>query len=160
MKTTERCRFIDDLTKVINYHVQEHSLFSGGCCYSAYLLAKTLRMFGIKYKTVIFQYDDILNETDFNNAINGEGVSHVAIEVRRGLKKYIIGDCSGIYRYFEWSGEKFKVMKYTDITPEEILDGYRNNEWNYTYDVHNNSILSRDINRVVAKYLSGDCGLR
>ena len=160
MKTTERRRFVDDLTKVINHYVQEHSLFAGGCCYSAYLLARALKMFGIKYKTVIFQYDDILNETDFNNAINGNGVSHVAIEVRCGLKNYIIGDCTGIYRYFTWSGEKFKIKKYTGITPEEILDGYRHNEWNWTYDVHNNSILSRDINKVVVKYLTDDCGLR
>lgn len=153
MKTTERCNFIDDLTKVIDFYVKERSLFAGGCCYSAYLLAKAFRMFGIKYKTVIFQYDDILNETDFNNAINGEGVSHVAIEVRYGLKNYIIGDCTNIYRYFKCTGEKFKIRKYADITPEEILDGYMNNSWNWTYDVHNNSILSKDINRVVAKYL-------
>lgn len=156
MKTTERCRFIDDLTKVINHYVQEHYLFAGGCCYSAYILARALRMFGIKYKTVLFQYDDILNETDFNNAINGEGVSHVAIEVRYGMKRYIIGDCSGIYRYFKCTGEKFKIMKYADIAPEEILDGYRHNEWNCMYDVHNNSILSRDINKVIAKYLENN----
>jgi len=160
MKTTERCGFIDDLTKVINHYVQKCNLFAGGCCYSAFLLARAFRMFGIKYKTVIFQCNDILNETDFNNAINGNGVSHVAIEVRYGLKKYIIGDCTNIYRYFKRTGEKFKIRKYTGITPEEILNGYRHNEWNWMYDVHNNSFLSRDINKVVAKYLSDGCGLR
>ena len=160
MNTETRYQFIGELTAKINEYVEEDDLFAGGCCYAAYLLAKALQTAGIKYLTTIFQYNEILNATNFNDAINGRGVSHVAIEVRYGLKKYIIGDCTNIYTYFKFTGEKFKVMKYTDITPEEILDGYRNNEWNWTYDVHNNSILSRDINRVVAKYLSGECGLR
>ena len=95
---------------------------------------------------------DILNETNFNNAINGNGVSHVAIEVRVGFKRYIIGDCSGIMRFFDWSGYKFKIKRYTDIYPEEIIEGYRNNEWNETYDRHYNGPLMRDINRICNKY--------
>jgi hypothetical protein len=109
-------------------------------------------MMGINYRTVIFQYNDILNETDFNNAINGCGVSHVAIEVVWKFRKIYIGDCSGIYRYFKSTGEKFKIMKYKDISPEEILNGYRNNEWNSLYDTHCNGPLARDIKKVYLKY--------
>lgn len=152
MKLNTRNQIIEDLDKVINGYVYKSRLFAGGCCYSAYVLAKYLKMMGINYRTVIFQYDDILNETDFNNAINGRGVSHVAIEVVWKFKKVCIGDCSGIYRYFNQTGEKFKIMKYSGISPEEILKGYRNNEWNYTYDTHCNGPLSRDIKKVYIKY--------
>jgi hypothetical protein len=76
----------------------------------------------------------------------------VAIEVVYHHRKVFIGDCEGIYRYFDFSGEKFKIKKYSDIEPEEILSGYRNNEWNDSYDVYCNGPLTRDINKIIKKY--------
>jgi len=144
--------FIEELNRVINHYACNSNLFNGGCCYSAYLLAKYLNKMGISYKTVIFQYNDILNETDFNNAINGRGVSHVAIEVTYKFKKMLIGNCEGIYNYFKNTGEEFKIRKYKNINPEEILEGYRNNDWNWKYDTHCNGPLSRDIKKVYLKF--------
>ena len=154
MNTIKKLALVNELCERINKYVYGHNLFAGGCCYAAYVLAKNLKQLGIKYKTIIYQYDDILNETNFNNAINGNGVSHVAIEVRIGSKRYTIGDCSGILRFFTKYGYDFKIQKYTGINPEEILKGYRNNEWNYIYDRHHNGPLMRDINKICNKYVT------
>ena len=96
MNTIKKLELVNELCKKINEYVYKYDLFAGGCCYAAYVLAKNLKQLGIKYKTVLYQYDDILNETNFNNAINGRGVSHVAIEVEIGIMRYTIGDCSGL----------------------------------------------------------------
>lgn len=152
MNYINRQKFIEALNQKINDYAYNSNLFNGGCCYSAYVLAKYLKKAGIKYKVVMFQYADILNETDFNNAINGRGVSHVAIEVTYKFKKIYIGPCDGIYSYFKQTGEKFNIKKYSGISPEEILEGYRNNEWNWAYDTHCNGPLSRDIKRAYLKF--------
>ena len=150
MKTTDI--IINELNEKINSYVKNNHLFCGGCCYSAYVLARNLKMLGIKYKVVLFQYLDILHAKNFYDAINGTGVSHVAIEVRYDHKKFMIGDCSGIYDFFSNTGYKYKIKKYRDIEPEEILKGYRNNSWNWRYNTHNNGPLTRDINRIAKKY--------
>jgi len=152
MNATLRNSIIEDLNRVINHYVYNSRLFAGGCCYSAYVLAKNLERLGIKYRTVLFQYDEILNETNFNNAIRGDGVSHVAIEVTYRRKKFIIGDCRRIYTYFKITKEPFKIMKYADIKSADLLKGYRENEWNYMYNPKNNGPLMRDITRVANKY--------
>ena len=153
MKSKDVNLLIEELNSKINHYVYEHDLFAGGCCFSAYALAKNLQRLGINYRVVIFQYKEILNERVFTNAINGSGVSHVGIEVTYKHRKVVIGDCSGIYRYFYFSDEKYKVRKYSGITPEEILEGYQNNEWNWCYDRAYNGPLMRDINRIVDRFM-------
>lgn len=156
MNTIKKFKLVNELCKRIDEYVHYNYLFAGGCCYAAYVLAKNLKQLGIKYNTVIYQYDDILNETNFNNAINGNGVSHVAIEVRVGFREYIIGDCSDILNFFTRCGYDFKIQKYAGINPEEILKGYRNNVWSYKYNRHCNGPLMRDINKICNKYLKSD----
>ena len=153
MKTREINTLIEELNSTVNHYVYHNDLFCGGCCFSAYALAKNLKKLGVKYRVAIFQYKDILHENVFTNAINGEGVSHVAIEVTYHHRKIVIGDCSGIYRYFDCTGEKYRIKKYSRIEPEELLEGYKNNEWNWRYDTHNNGPLMRDINKVANKYM-------
>lgn len=154
MKANEVNILIEELNTEINKYVYNRNLFAGGCCYAAYVLAKNLKKLGIKYRTVLFQYEDILNETVFTNAINGSGVSHVAIEVTYKHRKVYIGDCRGIYRYFDVTGEAFKIRKYSGIEPEEILAGYHSNEWNWCYDkVRYNGALMRSINNIANKYV-------
>jgi hypothetical protein len=153
MKTKVVNTIIEEMNSTINHYVYNNDLFAGGCCFSAYALAKNLQKLGIKYRVAIFQYNEIINEKVFNNAINGDGVSHVAIEVVYKHRKVMIGDCSGIYRYFSVTGQKYKIRKYTGIKPEEILDGYHNNDWNWCYNRANNGPLMRDINRIAQKYV-------
>ena len=152
MNTIKKIALVNELCKKINEYADDHNLFCGGCCYAAYVLAKNLKELGIEYKTVLYQYDDILNETNFNNAINGHGVSHVAIEVEIGIMRYTIGDCSGVLRFFDYSGYKFKIKKYTGISPEEIIEGYRSHDWNDENNKHYNGPLMRDINKICKKY--------
>ena len=152
MNNNSRRTFIWELEQKLNQYVNDHNLFCGGCCYSAYVLAAVLKAAGIKYRTVMWQYCDVLKERNFNNAINGKGISHVAIEVVVSGKKVIIGDCSGIKQYFEHTGYQYRVRKYDGITPEEILAGYKKNSWNVRYNTSWNKFLIRDIKAIASKY--------
>ena len=152
MNTRNRHRFIAELTAKINEYVSNDDLFAGGCCYAAYVLAAALRAAGIRYKTVMFQYRDILRVNNFNDAINGRGISHVGIEVRIGNRPYIIGDCSGIYQYFDCTGENFKIRKYRGVRPKELLDGYKNNTWNNCYRTNMNKFLAIEIAHITKTY--------
>lgn len=150
MKTTDKLiKMIDDK---INQYVHNKSLFSGGCCYSAYVIARSLKMAGIKYRTVVWQSEDILKVRSFNKAVNGCGCAHVGIEVKYQGKWQVIGDFSGISTYFMVTGEKVNIRTYSRVEPETILEGYNNNVWNFIYDTRNNGPLSRDINKIVLKY--------
>lgn len=153
MNNNSRRCLLWELEQKINQYVNEHNLFCGGCCYSAYVLAAVLKAAGIKYRTVMWQYYDVLKEKNFNNAINGKGISHVAIEVVVSGKKVIIGDCSGIKQYFQATGYQFRVRKYADIDPEEILAGYKKNNWNIHYNTYWNKFLVRDIKEIASKYI-------
>jgi hypothetical protein len=159
MNNIDRFTFISELNSKVNHYVNEHHLFSGGCCYTAYCLAAALKHAGIKYRTVVWQYQDILKENNFNKVINGKGVSHVGIEVTVRGEKVIIGDCSGIKEYFATTYQDYRVRKYDNVDPEELLEGYRNNKWNYLYNTSWNKYLARDIRKITTKY-AGDLKIR
>ena len=152
MNTFDRTNFINSLNNIINKYVSDHDLFNGGCCYSAYALAKVLAKAGINYRVKMFQYRDVLRTNQFSTAINGSGVAHVAIAVRIGRTWKTIGSCDGIYNHFNCTGETYKVWSYDNITPEQLLAGYEENEWNYMYDTEYNRSLVKDINRIAGKY--------
>lgn len=145
---------IRELNKKINEYNAKYNLFCGGCCFAAYTLANALTNLGIKYRTIIYQSLDIINTKNFNAAINGNGVSHVAIEVSYKGKNLVIGDCSGIIRYFEFTGYPYKVRRYRNVTPDEILSGYINNNWNILYDKKKNVPLKKVIDQIAEKYES------
>lgn len=153
MNKAKKIEFIKEINEVVNFYVSIHKLFCGGCCYAAFLIASCFDMVGIKYKTAIFQHHDILNVRNFNKAINGNGVAHVAIEVKVNGVKTFIGSCDGVYRYFNSSKERFNIRHYNKIKPNMILDGYVNNSWNDTYNRANNISLAKDITKVLDKYL-------
>ena len=144
---------IDEYNEKINEFVKKYSLFCGGCCFAAYALAKNLTELGIKYKVVIFQYNKILNVNTFNDAFNGKGVAHVAIQVTHRRKSFYIGDCSGIMDYFKATQEKYKIKKYTDITPQMILNGYNHYSfWNWEYNTDHNPLLLQEIRDITNKH--------
>lgn len=152
MDNKKKEEIINEMNKVINYYVENHMLFAGGCCYAAYVLARYLTKLGISYNTCIFQYGACLYERNFKKVINGEDVSHVAIEVKVGGNKMFIGDCIDIYKYFQSTGFEYKVRHYHHIHPSDILHGYRNNCWNRLYDTNNNTPLSKAIKMIYQKY--------
>lgn len=143
---------IAELNQKINEYCNKYLLFCGGCCYSAYVLSKYLTLLGVHHKIAIFQDHDILNETNFNKAINGRGVAHVAIQVRHKCRKMYIGDCTGLFKYFESTGEPFKIRTYPSVNPKELLDAYNHNDWNWTYDPVHNQALHKAIKKIYLKF--------
>lgn len=153
MKAETRKIIIWSLANKINEYVREKALFSGGCCYCAYVLADIFTKLGIKYRTVLFQEYENADEHDFNNAINSGLCSHVAIEVNVGLKKVIIGDYSGITRYYERWSINYAIRRYKGITPEMLFEVYAWNDWNDTYDIDNNQYLKQDLYDIVNQFV-------
>lgn len=142
---------IFEIDKAVNEYVHTKNLFRGGCCYSAYLIANALKRLGVEYKVVLFQPGENANEHEFAPAIDGD-CDHVAIEVRIGLKKLIIGDYSEIMKYYETTGSVHEIRKYDNISPRTLRDAYYRNLWNCAYDTKNNRPLSAIINGIVDKY--------
>ena len=153
MKPETRKIIIWSLENKINEYVRERSLFSGGCCYCAYILADIFTKLGIKYRTVLFQEYENADEHDFNNAINSGLCNHVAIEVNVGSKRVIIGDCSAITRYYERWSVKHAIRRYRDITPEMLFEAYAWNDWNEIYDTDNNEFLKQDLYGIVNQFV-------
>lgn len=153
MKAETRKIIIWSLAEKINEYVREKALFSGGCCYSAYVLSDIFTKLGIKYRTVLFQEYENADEHDFDNAINSGLCSHVAIEVVVGTKRVIIGDYSAITKYYERFHVRHTIRKYKDITPEMLFEAYAWNDWNDTYDTDNNQYLRQDLYDIVNKFV-------
>lgn len=153
MNKAKKIKFINELNGIINEYVVNYNLFSGGCCYAAFIIASCLDILNIKYKTVIFQYHNILNVRNFNKAINGNGVAHVAIEVKVNGTKTFIGDCDGIYKYFNITQQEYKVRHYSRVNPHMLLEGYMNNAWNWVYNTENNTNLAQDVSKILDKYI-------
>jgi hypothetical protein len=153
MKTRDAENAIGEMTDVINYYVHNYDLFSGGCCYSAYVLAKYLQKLGIKYKVVVFQYGQAYRKRRFKRAVRSGWAAHVAIEVEYENRWSIIGDCSGINAYFATNGFRFKCREYSRISPKEILNEYLHNAWNPIYDTATNDYVADDIRCIAEKYI-------
>lgn len=152
MNTANERALIMELNQKINEFCQKYSLFAGGCCYSAYLLSKCLTNLGVRHNIVIFQDHDIINETNFSKAINGNGVAHVAIQVTYKLRKMYIGDCTGLINYLKLTETPYKIRKYPSVDPKELLEAYQNNSWNYCYDPCHNLTVAKAIKKIYLKY--------
>lgn len=150
---------IFEINKVINEYVHTKRLFSGGCCYSAYLIANSLKRLGVEYKVVLFQSGANADEREFDNAIDGD-CDHVAIEVQFGLKNFIIGDYSGIMKYYTIMGCVHNLRKYDNISPRMLRDAYYGKPWNCMYDTTNNGSLMAAINGIVDKYTKDGSPIR
>ena len=153
MKAETRKIIVWSLANKVNEYVREKNLFSGGCCWCAYVLADIFTKLGIKYRAVLFQEFENADEHDFSNAINSGLCNHVAIEVNVGKKRVIIGDYSGITRYYKFFSIKHAIRRYRDITPKMLFDAYAWNDWNDVYCTDNNRPLKMDLYEVVNKFV-------
>lgn len=144
---------IYELNAKMNEFVKEKNLFSGGCCYSAFVLAQILQKFGIKYRTVLFQEWALAKERDFDTAINDDDCAHIAIEVFVGGKYTIIGDYGTLDRYFNNHGIVHKLRRYYGITPQMLKTAYYSNDWNTIYDTANNLPFFNEMNKIADKYM-------
>lgn len=150
---------IFEINKTINEYVHTKRLFCGGCCYSAYLIANALKRLGVEYKVVLFLSGQGADEREFVKAVNGD-CDHVAIKVRVGRKNLIIGDYSGIARFYDLIGCVPELREYDDISPRMLKDAYYGKSWNCSYDTTNNRPLSAIINGIVDRYTEGDGPMR
>ena len=141
-----------EINEAVNEYVHTKRLFCGGCCYSAYLIANALKRLGIEYKVVLFLSGQNADEREFANAISGD-CDHVAIKVRVGRKNLIIGDYSGIMRFYDLIGYVPELREYDDISPRTLRDAYYGKSWNPSYDTTNNRPLSAIINGIVDKHI-------
>ena len=132
MKAETRKIIVWSLANKVNEYVREKNLFSGGCCWCAYVLADIFTKLGIKYRTVLFQEFENADEHDFSNAI---------------------GDYSGITRYYKFFSIKHAIRRYRDITPKMLFDAYAWNDWNDVYCTDNNRPLKMDLYEVVNKFV-------
>ena len=151
MEREARKNLILELNNKINEYVYERSLFAGGCCYSAYLLAGIFERMGIKYDVLLFQSYKTVDEKDFYTAVAGD-CDHVAIDVRMGRKHFIIGDYNKIMSYYDAFQINHIIRRYKGISPSMLLQAYNLNEWNCIYNISNKSALSRNLNNITAKY--------
>ena len=153
MKREITLNLFNELNEKVNQYVERNALFSGGCCYTAYLLADMLTKLGIDYETVMFQDEEIINSRRFHVAINGRGVAHVAIRVKCQGRKRFIGSVKDITWFYSAFPIPHSIRTYRNITAEQILAGYRNNTWNCIYDAaHCNGPLTREIKKIYLKY--------
>ena len=153
MKLADKYNVIKEMAEVIDRYVEEKNLFSGGCCFSAYILAEYLKKLGIDYKVVLFQYGKALHKRRFSTAMRTGWIGHVAIEVRYKNRKVLIGNCDGINFYFIINNFRFRCRTYSHISPERLLREYEDGDWNTCYDTVNNLFLLDDIKNVANKYI-------
>ena len=151
-KETKRIA-IWELNNKVNEFVRDKNLFCGGCCFSAYVLSNVLTKIGIKYEVLIFQSSRIREKLTFNDAVNDDGCDHVAIEVRLGAKRVIIGRFDDLNNYYRMFHIKPKIRRYKDITPCMLRNAYYSNTWNHLYNTNNNRPLSISLNKIARKYI-------
>lgn len=153
MKKEDKYKAIKEMADVINRYVDEKDLFSGGCCFSAYILAEYLKKLGINYKVVLYQYGIAINKKRFSTAMKTGWVGHVAIEVKYKNEKVLIGNCDRINTFFILNDLRFKCRTYSHISPEMLLNEYESGVWNPYYDTVNNPFLLNDIRNIATKYI-------
>lgn len=142
-----------ELDNKVNEFVRERRLFCGGCCFSAYVLSNIFTKMGIKYEVLIFQSSRIKEKPTFNDAVNDDRCDHVAIEVRLGAKRVIIGKFDDLNNYYRMLHIKPKIRRYKDITPGMLRNAYYSNIWNRVYNTANNRPLSISLNKIARKYI-------
>lgn len=105
---------------------EKYDINNGGCCYFAYLIAKKLERFKIKYKVIIYHAEkDDVEEILLNKHLYN-GFYHVAIEC-----------CGQTINGFSY-GTDYVAL---EITSRELNTLYKLGEWNDQYDVFNNETI-------------------
>ena len=155
MKTKDINNLIEELENKINYYRDYKRLFYGGCCYSAYLLAKGFEKLGIKYTILMYQNGYNWNTNKFNRICTGDGCGHVAICVVHKHKKMIIGMDENyenrLIRSLDWEG-RWMTREYKKANSKDLLYIYRNNDWNERWNTRFNCVLARELKSIFNKY--------
>ena len=147
-------RLFNRIDSVINEYVKTKSLFSGGCCYAAAVIAKELSSKNIPYKVAIFQQSYALRCRTLKSICKKNGCAHVAIVVNDNGKDRIIGNAERVEYYLNNFDKGWEMKVYDNIDWMQLESAYYGNEWNWAYNTSNNPHLSNDIKNVFNKYCS------
>lgn len=128
-----------DLDKILKIN-------SGGCCYIAYIIAKNLEKYKIPFKVILMD-DDLKEQSYYFQGIKNRepsvvdyGFAHVCIKV---YSKVI-----NPYRFKDRIG-----LRTVELNSKDLLWMYRRGDWNELYDITNNSILIRFLNKICKKLI-------
>lgn len=156
MDTKTINNLIKELDDKITYYAENENLFCGGCCFSAYLLAKGLEKLGIKYSVIMYQNGDNWNTNKFDKVCAGNGCGHVAICTVYKHKKMILGFNEYIDNLLEMGLNMTGVWmkrEYRTIKSVNLYRTYYTNMWNWRWDIRKNTKLKKEINAIFEKYM-------
>lgn len=137
--------FLIELNKLCESLDKTYNINNGGCCFVAYIIAKNLDKFKIKYFFSISDYDEKIKE-EVNKEIttmtkNNTNTSSVTGDYT--CKHYFI-KVNG--RYINPLKDTCKKYFFANISPKKIKWIYDNGNWNDCYKKRNNCIIRKAIN--------------
>jgi hypothetical protein len=119
-------------------------LTGGGCCYTAYCIAKVFEQVNLKFSLVVFDRDYEVQSIDYLRDLP-ESMEHYAI---------ILNDQEDI-KYLNCDLEDFQIhYQIYQTNSLEILDYYLNNAWNEEYDRKNNPIVQEQIEKFCYEFFN------
>lgn len=145
MQSNQLIKFVYKLKKLITFIDNAYDINNGGCCYLSYIVAKQLEKHNIPYLVGITSYGDFdiseiksnINKRSRKGVFNFDdyGCYHVSIKIGR-LDVNVIEDTSNV--------------EYINLTSKDLYwlynKGLKNSDWNPTYNIDNNQIISKFIN--------------
>ena len=120
-------RLAQQLNKICEKLDDKYDINNGGCCYTAYCIAKILEKANIKFYLIALDRDYRFlkesNITDLKRSCN-----HYAIKVKTDQNSYAINISSFTHAY----------SRELKASASDILEHYKQHLWNEMYDTDNN----------------------
>ena len=132
------------LNSLCNKLHDEFAINCGGCCFTAYCIAKLLEKDGFNFSLIVFDSEcKLKNYTELSEL--PDTMEHYAIilehddNINAEAINCIEDDFDKFYQGFE-------------VTSEDILNYYLNNEWNSLYQTVYNDLIQSLIERVYYEF--------
>ena len=135
---------VEGLNNLCNCLNTSYRINYGGCCYTAYCIAKMLEQVDLKFSLVVF--DDAYEVQSINHLQDlPESMQHYAI---------VLNDQENV-KCLNCELSDFQIHHQIYKTNSlEILDYYLNNAWNEEYDRNNNPIVQKQIEKFCYEFFN------
>lgn len=121
-------RLAQQLNKICKKLDDKYNINNGGCCYTAYCIAKILEKANLKYSLVALDRDyNFYKESSISDL--QRSCNHYAIRIKTDCHSYMINISS-------FTNVGSKELK---ASASDILKHYKQHLWNEMYDTANNS---------------------
>ena len=121
-----------------------YEINSGGCCYTAYCIAKMLEQLEVKFSVIIFDDRQPLRLRKSIQELQGS-VCHCAL---------MIEDPTGAQHPVNCDPYDFKnEYRIYQASAKNLLDYYLNYTWNDRYDTEYNSLVQTQIERICHEFI-------